>query len=149
MRLAPHSVRAAMLAAAFLAAAPAAAQRVDARRVFDITVQLPQQVMQASIREGQPLKLTLGGTDEFQMVPVMSGSRGEVTLAVYRGTANQPATRRLVERIALAVGTPASLRSHTGIQVVLDRVRQAAAPTAARASSTPGFTSAGAAGWRR
>ncbi|MBW3656901.1 MAG: hypothetical protein KY444_12445, partial [Gemmatimonadetes bacterium] len=132
MRLALHSVRAALLAASFLAAAPAVAQRVDARRVFDFSIQLPQQVMQASIREGQPLKLTLGGTDEFQMVPVVSGSGGEVTLAVYRGTANEPATRRLVERIPLAVGTPARLRSHTGIRVVLDRVREAAAPAAAR-----------------
>lgn len=121
------------------AASPAAAQRVDPQRVFDLTLQLPDQMMEASIREGQPLKLTIRGTDEFEMVPVMDGPDGRrITLAVYRAVANQPSTRRLVERVALTLGTPATLRSHSGIRVVVDRIRRGPAPTPARqASFTP------------
>lgn len=132
MMFAFRSVQTAAALAAVLAAVPASAQRVDPLRVFDVTLQLPNQVMEASIREGQPLKLTLDGTDEFEFVPVMADAGQGVAVAVYRGRSNEPATRRLVERLALTVGTPAGLRSHTGIRVVLDRIRQASAPAPAR-----------------
>jgi hypothetical protein len=131
---------AAVLAATCLSAVPVPAQRVDPQRLFELTLQLPDQVMQATLREGQPLKLTLQGTDEFELIPVVDGrDERRVTLAVYRATANQPGTRRLAERMALTVGTPSTLRSHTGIQVVVDRIRRAPTPTAVRpAAFAPG-----------
>lgn len=124
--------RTAAALAAVLAAVPASGQHVDPLRIFDLALQLPNQVMEASVHEGQPLKLTLDGTDEFELIPVMADAGREVTVAVYRAKANEPVTRRLVERLALTVGTPAGLRSHTGIRVNVERIRRASAPAPAR-----------------
>lgn len=132
MKLAQNFIRSAVIILAAATSVPAAAQRIDPQRVFDLTLQLPDQMMEASIREGQPLKLTLRGTDEFEMVPVMDDAGGQrITLAVYRAVANQPSTRRLVERVALTVGTPATLRSHSGIRVVVDGIRRGPRPRVA------------------
>lgn len=122
-RMLSHGLRLLVLAA-LLPALPTAAQRVDPTRVLDVTVQLPDQIMSASIREGGSLNLRLLSTnEEFDLVAVAQGrdTRG-ATIAVYRVTPGPPPTRRIVERVSLTPGVPAALRNG-GITVVLDRVR--------------------------
>lgn len=122
-----------MLAPMLLMAFPATAQRVDASRVVDVTLQLPEQMMSASIREGGAFNLTMeAGRVEFEFVPVMRGRNGTtVTMAIYRMTPGDRSTRQLVQRINLQPGVPATLRTAPEISIVVDRVRSTAARTQA------------------
>jgi hypothetical protein len=140
MKIGRTFITVAAVLATCLPAVSAHAQRVDPERLFELSLDINGQMMQATVREGQPLKLTLAGTDQFELVPLME-TRDErrVTLAVYKATVNQPATRRLAERMALTVGTPSTMRSHAGIRIVVDRVRRAPVAAVARpAVFTPG-----------
>lgn len=133
-----------------LLALPATAQRVDASRVVDVTLQLPEQMMSASIREGGRFNLTMDAARvEFEFVPVVQGRNGQaVTMAVYRMTPGDRSTRQMVERVNLQPGVPATLRTDPEITMVVDRVRSAAIQSQAffspAAFSTPSSTS-----WRR
>ena len=135
---------------ALLLALPATAQRVNSSRVVDVTLQLPTQVMSASIREGGAFNLTFESPRvEYEFVPVMQGRNNEaVSMAIYRKSAGQGSTREIVERVNLVAGVPATLRTDPKITMVLDRVRSAAPQTQASfrpaAFSIPSTTS-----WRR
>lgn len=120
-------------APALLLALPATAQRVDPTRVMDVTLQLPTQMMSASIREGGAFNLTIQSTRvEYEFVPVMQGRDARtVTMAIYRMTAGQRSTREIVERVNLVLGEPATLRTDPEITMVLDRIRNAARETQA------------------
>ncbi|WP_420128321.1 hypothetical protein [Longimicrobium sp.] len=133
-----------------LLALPAAAQRVDPTRVVDVTVQLPTQVMSATIREGGTFKLTFQGTrDEYELIPIMrSGDARAVTMTVYRTTAGETSTRQVVERVSLSTGVPATLRSNSQITLVVDRIRNAARPTQAAVQPAT-YSLTAAASWRR
>jgi hypothetical protein len=136
--------------ALLLAALPAAAQRVDATRVLDVTLQLPTQMMSASIREGGTFNLTIQSTRvEYEFVPVMQGRDGRaVTMAIYRMAAGDRSTRQIVERVNLVRGVPAMLRTDPQITMVLDRVRNAARET--QASFRPAAVAVpSTASWRR
>jgi len=116
---------------------PAAGQRVDPNRVIDVSMDLGTQTLSAVIREGGSFNLVLHDRDEYDFVPVVLNSRGrKVTFAVYRGIKDQPSTRALVERIELAVRTPARLRTNAEISLVVDGIRtvpaQPSAPPARR-----------------
>jgi hypothetical protein len=119
--------------ALLLAALPATAQRVDPRRVLDVTLEYPDQVMSASIREGGTLNLSFPSARvEYEFVPVMQGRNSRaVTMAIYRMTPGQRSTRQVVERVNLAVGVPATLRTDPEITMVLDRIRNATPVTQA------------------
>jgi hypothetical protein len=116
------------LAPVLLLARPATAQRVDASRVLEVTLQLPTQMMSASIREGGAFNLTYeAGRVEFEFVPVMQARNGTtVTMAIYRMTPGDRSTMQLVERLNLEPGIPATLRTDPEITMVVDRVRSAA-----------------------
>lgn len=138
------------LAPALLLALPAPAQRVDPSRVVDVTLQLPTQVMSASIREGGTFNLTFQNAQvEYEFVPVMQGRSTEsVTMAIYRMPAGQRSTRQMVERVNLSAGVPATLRTDPKITMVLDRIRSAAPQT--QASFQPAaFAMPSATSWRR
>lgn len=114
------------LVVAAVAAAPATAQRIDPDRIFDVTLEVNGQMMSAVIREGSFLKLTLHETDEYHLSPVLQqGGSGRVLLAVSRGTVGQPQSRRIVERLELSPGTPASLRTAPTLRIVVDAIRRA------------------------
>jgi hypothetical protein len=107
-------------------AVDAGAQQVDRNRIFDLTVQVEGQIFSTAVREGDPLRLTVRQTDEYRLVPVLqAGSPNSITVAVYRGVAGQEGSERLVERVNARMGTPASLRVNSSIQLVLDAVRMA------------------------
>lgn len=132
----------AALAAATLAPSPAAGQRVDPSRVIDVSMDLGTQTLSAVIREGGSFNLVLHDRDEYEFVPVvLNAARRKVTFAVYKGLKGQPSTRALVERIELAVGTPARLRTNGEISLVVDGIRtvsaQPAAPTRRPVSFRP------------
>lgn len=134
--------------AAAVLAQHASAQRVDPDRVFDVTLDVEGQVMSATIRDGGMFRLTLRETDEYRLVPVATGTSGRaVTMAVYRGTAGQPSTSRIVERVDLAVGRPATLRTNPGLTLVLDRIRSAPAQRQTSVPRSISFTAS--ASWRR
>jgi hypothetical protein len=147
MRVTARHTRTLLLSvAAALLASPATGQRVDPNRVFDLTLQVDEQVMSATVREGGAFNLTLRRTDEYRLVPV--ANRGGVTMAVYRGTAGQPSTIRIVERVQLAVGRPVTLRTNPAFTLVVDQIRSA--PPQAQGIAQPraiSFTLA--ASWRR
>lgn len=136
------------LVLAGVAVAPAAAQRIDPERVFDVTLEVNGQMMSAVIREGSFLRLTLHETDEYHLSPVLQqGRSGRVLLAVSLGTAGQPQSRRIVERLELSPGVPASLRSAPTLRIVVDAIRradprQSAADQSARRSGAFQFASA-------
>ena len=137
-------------APALFLALPLTAQRVDPSRVMDVTLQLPTQVMSASIREGGAFNLTIQSTRvEYEFVPVMQGRNDRVvTMAIYRMTAGQRSTREIVERVSLVPGVPATLRTDPEITMVLDRVRNADGQT--QASFQPAaFALPSTASWRR
>lgn len=133
---------------AALSAQAASAQRVDPQRVFDVTVQVAGQVMSATIRDGGEFQLTLDRTDEYRLMPVVAGRDGRtVTMAVYRATAGQPSTKRMVERIELSVGQPATLRTRPEFSLVVDRIRSAPPARPTVAVRPISFTAS--ASWRR
>lgn len=128
--------------AAALGPAPAAGQRVDPDRVIDVSMDLGTQTLSAAIREGGTFNLVLHDRDEYEFAPVVLDARGrKVTFAVYKGVKGQPSTRALAERIELAVGTPARLRTNGQISLVVDGIRsvpaQPAAPTRRPVSFRP------------
>lgn len=124
------------LTGALLLAVQAPAQRIDANRFMDLTLEVEGQMMSGRVPEGRTFRLVLGETDQFELMPVMAPGNGQrVILAVYRGVVDQPETRRLVERRDVAVGVPVTLRSHSGIRVVVDAIRTRG--TATRASHVP------------
>jgi hypothetical protein len=134
----PRSARllTAAAALALASAAPAAAQRIDPNRVIDLSVSTPSGVLTSTVREGGSLRLVLAHTDEYVMMPRAADRAGtKVLLTVYRGTAEQPATRRVVETVELRKGTAVRLRSNAAIQVVVDAVRHSP-PTAQAAATT-------------
>lgn len=135
-----------LVAAAALSTQAGAAQRVDPNRVFDITLQVNGQVMTATVREGGTFRLTLHEVDEYRLVPVAGGNERTVTLAVYRGTAGQPSTSRIVEHIQVAVGRSATLRTNPAFTLVVDGIRSAP-PRQAAAPQSISF--AVSASWRR
>ena len=149
MRALTMPARPVMLAVvAALCAQAGSAQRVDPNRVFDVTVQVEGQVMSATIRDGGEFQLTLDRTDEYRLMPVVAGRDGRrVTMAVYHATAGQPSTRRMVERIELSVGRPATLRTRPGFTLVVDRIRSAPPALPAVAARPISFTAS--ASWRR
>jgi hypothetical protein len=144
----PGTLARCILPGLFLAL-PLTAQRVDPTRVVDITMQLPTQMLSASIREGGTFNLTFQRTkDEYEFVPIMQrGDARTVTMTVYRTTAGEPSTRQIVERVNLSAGVPATLRSNPEITLVLDRIRNAAPQTQAFRPATYSLTAA--ASWRR
>lgn len=116
----------AALVLAGVAVAPAAGQRIDPDRIFDVTLEVNGQIMSAVIREGSFLRLTLRETDEYHLSPILQqGRSGRVLLAVSLGTAGQPQSRRIVERLELSPGVPASLRSAPTLRIVVDAIRRA------------------------
>lgn len=132
------AIRASAITGILLFAAPGAAQQVDANRILDLSLEVDGQIMSGRVPEGKTFRLVLGGTDEFQLVPVMApGQARRVILAVYRSVVDQPETRRMVERRELTIGVPVTLRSHSGIQVVVDGVRARTAATASQTSGLP------------
>lgn len=141
------------LLAAVVAVLPgqdAFAQRVDPNRVFDITLDVNGQVMSATIRDGGMFRLTLHGTDEYRLVPVVAAPDGRtVTMAVYRGTAGQPSTSRIVERVELAVGRPATLRTNAEFTLVVDRIRSSPPQRQASMPVPQTISFAASASWRR
>lgn len=148
MRGLTRSMRSLLLVAgSTLFASSVAAQRVDPNRVFDVTVQANGQVMSATIRDGGMFQLTLNETDEYRLVPVVTANRSTVTMAVYRGTAGQPSTSRVVERVELATGRPATLRTNPRLTLVIDRIRSA--PPARQASFPRTISFGASASWRR
>lgn len=129
-----------LLAAA--SAAPAAGQRIDPDRIFEVTVEVDGRMMSAMIQEGSSLKLTLRQTDEYNLSPVLrDAAAGRVLVAVSRGAAGQPRTQRIVERLELTAGVPVSLRSAPTVRIVLDRIRRAT-PGQDAASPRPSSTGA-------
>ncbi len=117
------------------AAAPAPGQRIDPDRIFEVTVEIDGRMMSAMIREGSSLKLTLRATDEYEFSPVLrDAAAGRVLMAVSRGTAGQPQTQRIVERLELSAGVPVALRSAPTLRIVLDRIRRA---TPGQAAGSP------------
>lgn len=130
-----HLLRLALsVLAAVATAAPsdAAAQRVDPGRVIDVSMDVGTQTLSAAIREGGKFNLVVHDRDEYDFVPVVLDARGrKVTFAIYKGLKGQPSTRALVERIELAVGTPARLRTNGEISLVVDGIRTVAARPAA------------------
>lgn len=121
----PHrSLLTVLLAAA--AAVPAAGQRIDPDRVFDVTLEVDGQMMSAVIREGSVLRLTLRGTDEYHFAPVLQqGPSGRVLVAVSLAPAGQRQGRRIVERLELSPGVPRTLRTAPTLRIVIDAVRRA------------------------
>lgn len=109
-----------------VAAVPADAQRIDPDRVFEVTVEVNGQLMNAMIREGSFLRLTVRETDEYHFSPVMQpGNTGRVLVAVSLGTTGQPQTRRIVERLVLSQGVPVTLQTAPTLRIVLDEISRA------------------------
>lgn len=121
----PVRMAAAMLLALASTAGAVEAQQVDPDRLVQLTVELPSQVMSATVREGSALRLVLHDTAEVELVPVVARGGGDrVLMAVYRGTVDKPETRRLHQRVELTVGVPARLRGEPRIGVVVDALRE-------------------------
>jgi hypothetical protein len=117
------------LVAALGAALPAGAQRIDPARVIDVSMDLGTQTLSAAIREGGSFKLVLHDRDQYEFVPVvLDAAKRKVTFAIYRGLKDQPATRGIVERVELTVGTPTRLRTNREISLVVDGIRSAPRP---------------------
>ncbi|HEX2210439.1 MAG TPA: hypothetical protein VHG93_22360 [Longimicrobium sp.] len=120
------------------AAAPAAAQRIDPDRVFEVTLEIDGRMMSAMIREGSSLRLTRPGGVEYHFSPVLrSASSGTVLMAVSRAAAGEP--QQVVERLQLSVGVPVALRSAPTLRIVLDKIGRAneAQSTAATGQGAP------------
>jgi hypothetical protein len=114
------------LSLALAVAAPAAGQRIDPNRVFDVTVEVDGKLMEASIREGCFLRLTLPAGGEYHFSPVLQAGRTtRVLVAVSHGATGQPETQRVVERLQLAIGVPVTLRTAPTLRIVLDEIRRA------------------------
>ncbi len=131
-----------LTAAAVTASNSLEAQRIDPTRIFDLTLQTPEQVMSASVLEGGTFRLTVHETTEYEITPVLAqGGSGRVTIAVHRSEVGDPATRRLAERMEMEIGTAGALRTVHGWHLVVDRIRNAAVQQAAPArtiSFSPG-----------
>ena len=102
---------------------PVHAQRIDGHRLLDVSMDLGDQSLSATIREGGSFRVTLRETDEYVFVPVFPPGSPTVTMAVYRGVANRPGTRHLVERLELTVGRAARLRTNGRVQVLVTGIR--------------------------
>lgn len=142
-----RSLRATIVAASMLLAIPVSAQRVDPTRLFDLTVSSSGEIMTVSIREGGDFRLTVAQRDEYRFVPIAPAGRRTITMAVYHGTAGQPTSSRIVERLELSIGVPATLRTSPNISLVVDRVRSV--PRVAQAPSPGPISFTAAASWRR
>jgi hypothetical protein len=106
---------------------PAAdAQSIDRNRIFDITIEAAGQIYGVSIREGEPLRLTLFETQRYEVSPVLPGGRGEeVLVAISRGSTADGGGTEIIERMRIRQGVPASMRNPPNIRLVLDRIRYA------------------------
>lgn len=128
---------------ATVAAVPTHAQRIDPDRIFEVTVEVNGRMMNAMIREGSFLRLTVRETDEYRFMPVLQpGSTDRALVSVSLGTAGQEGTRRVVERLVLSAGVPVTLRTAPTLRIVLDeisRARQPQAATGAAGGSAPLF----------
>lgn len=127
-----RSLSAGVLLAAALAlpaAGPAAAQRIDDRRVFDVSLSYESRTMEGSIREGSSLRLLFRSTNaEYLFMPrLVRGNR--VAITVYRATPQQPGTRRMVQTVEVPVGQVRALRTEPVVNIVVDQVRITARPT--------------------
>lgn len=112
-------------------AVPADAQGVDRNRVFEVTVDAAGQIFTASIREGEPLRLTLYENEQYEVSTVLVGGSGEeVLVAISRGSSLNGGRTEIVERLSLRPGVMASMRAHPKVRMVLDRIWYAAAPAA-------------------
>jgi hypothetical protein len=121
----PH-VAGLLLALLSAAAAPAAGQRIDPDRIFDVTLEVDGQIMSAVIREGSFLRLTLRETDEYHISPVLQQGRADrVLVAVSLAPAGQREGRRIVERLELSPGVPRTLRTAPTLRIVIDAIRRA------------------------
>lgn len=119
---------------ALAAAVPAAGQRIDPDRVFEVTLEIDGRMMSAMIREGSFLRLTRPGGVEYHFSPVLrSASSGTVLMAVSRAAAGE--RQQVVERLQLTIGVPVALRTAPTLRIVLDKIGRA---TPERSASVPG-----------
>lgn len=125
-----------LLACSF--AAPAAGQRIDPDRVFEVTLEIDGRMMEAMIREGSSLRLSRPGGEEYHFSPVLRPSSETVLMAVSRAAPGQP--QRVVERLQLSIGVPVALRSAPTLRIVLDKIGRA---TPERTAAGPGNAAAG------
>ena len=141
----PISRTAVLLALAAAAALPLAAQRATAPgRVIDLRVTGEGNLaFEASVREGERLRLTLPDGAVYAVAPVQSDATGRsftLTLLRGRGPADEPAFTR-VEAVPATLGRTVSFPALRGMRFVVDRVRAAsgdAGRDVARASGSAG-----------
>lgn len=125
------------LALLMVTAARADAQAIDRSRIFDVTVEIEGQIIGASIREGEPLRLTVHRAEEYEVSPVLPGGQGAVVVvAISRRRGDEPGATEIIERLSVREGVPVTMRAHPGLKLVIDRIRYAT-PVAARATGRP------------
>lgn len=114
----------ALVALGLAGASTAEAQSVDRNRMFDLTIEAAGEIFGATVREGEPLRLTLNGTEQYEVSPVLPGGTGEeVLVAISRGTSVDGGATQILERLRIRPGAPATMRGHPRISVALDRIR--------------------------